>query len=124
MRKILARVIPAALLGLSACKTGPDYQRPAVETPADWRWKVAQPSDHADKGEWWRVFAEPRLDAFQAQAAGQNQDLRAATARVEQARAVARVSRSSAWRICRSCWLPPPEDEADWLPCWPCCPLC
>ena len=94
MRKILARVIPAALLGLSACKTGPDYQRPAVETPADWRWKVAQPSDHADKGEWWRIFAEPRLDAFQAQAAGQNQDLRAATARVEQARAAARISRS------------------------------
>lgn len=76
------------------CKTGPDYERPEVEAPEDWRWKTADPRDHVPKGEWWRVYQDPRLDELEAAAMECNQDLQAALARVEQARATARISQA------------------------------
>jgi multidrug efflux system outer membrane protein len=84
-----------ACLFLGACKTGPEYQRPVVEVPADWRWKVAEPRDAAPRGAWWEVFQDPVLNELQRRAADANQDLRAAVARVEQARATARLAQSS-----------------------------
>jgi multidrug efflux system outer membrane protein len=43
---------------------------------------------------WWDVFTDPALGALEEQALAANQDLRQALARVEQARAMARVSRT------------------------------
>jgi multidrug efflux system outer membrane protein len=63
-------------------------------TPADWRWKIAEPRDAAPKGEWWRVFKDPVLEELESSAVAANQDLRAAVARVDNARAAARISRS------------------------------
>lgn len=85
------------LLSLCACAVGPDYRKPEVQdiTPADWRWKVAEPRDSVPKGEWWTVFRDPVLAGLEASALAANQDLRAAVARVDQARAAARVSRSA-----------------------------
>lgn len=101
-RKVLNRrqfsaATVALLAGLLAtsCKLGPDYQRPKVESPEAWRWKTAEPKDHVPRGEWWKVFNDPALDALQLKAAEDNLDLRAAFQRVEQARATARVSKSS-----------------------------
>lgn len=84
-----------ALLIFAGCRTGDDYQRPEVQVPADWRFKAAEPRDHVPKGEWWRVFRDARLDELQERALAHNQDLRAAAARVEQARAVARIDRAA-----------------------------
>ncbi|MCP5517059.1 MAG: efflux transporter outer membrane subunit [Verrucomicrobiales bacterium] len=78
----------------AGCKTGPDYERPEVETPDAWRWKAAEPRDHVPRGEWWRVYGDPRLDDLEWAAMESNLDLQAALARVDQARAVARISRS------------------------------
>lgn len=84
------------LFVLCSCAVGPDYIRPdaASLTPADWHWKLAEPRDEIPKGEWWKIFEDPVLDALQAGAVADNQNLRAAMARVDEARAVARVSRS------------------------------
>jgi outer membrane protein, multidrug efflux system len=84
----------AAIVLLAGCKVGPDYQRPAVETPTEWRWKAAEPRDHVPRGAWWKVFDDASLNSLQEQAAAGNLELRAAFARVEQARAAARISRS------------------------------
>src|SRR3990172_5057763 len=86
----------AVLLVLCSCAVGPDYRRPDVTdlTPTDWRWKLAEPKDAVPKGEWWKVFNDPVLDELETAAVGGNQTLRAAVARVDQARAVARISRS------------------------------
>ena len=46
------------------------------------------------KGRWWEVFGDPALNELEEQAMAQNQSLKAALARVDQARALARVSRS------------------------------
>lgn len=81
---------------LCSCAVGPDYKRPDVTdlTPADWRWKVAEPKDTVPKGEWWKIFSDPVLDELEASAMAGNQNLRIAVARVDEARAIARLSRS------------------------------
>lgn len=78
----------------AGCRLGPDYQRPVVELPADWRWKPAEPRDTAPRGAWWTVYGEPELDRLEQEVAGGNLGLKAALARVEQARAVARVRKA------------------------------
>ena len=92
MKPLLFLLIFATLL--TGCKVGPDYQRPAVATPSDWRWKTAEPKDHVPRGEWWQVFGDTNLHALEQQAVADNLDLKAAYARVEQARANARISRA------------------------------
>lgn len=99
----LVLVVGLALVG---CSVGPDYQRPVVETPSDWRWKPAEPLDHVPRGEWWRVFDDPRLDELQRAAVQGNLDLQATFHRVDQARAVARVSRAD--------FFPAINASADW----------
>ena len=86
----------ALSLLLTACAVGPNYKKPEVAnlTPADWRWKTAEPRDEIPKGEWWAVFNDPVLARLEAQAVAENQNLRAVVARVDQARAAARLSRS------------------------------
>jgi multidrug efflux system outer membrane protein len=87
-------ILPAILL--AACAVGPDYEAPdaAELAPADWRWKPAEPREAAEKGEWWRLLGDPVLDGLEAAALAQNQDLRSAVARVDAARAAARISKS------------------------------
>ena len=85
------------LFALCACTVGPNYRRPDVSgiTPKDWRWKQAAPGDRIPKGKWWRIFHDPVLDGLEGIAVAGNQDLRAAVARVDEARAAARQSRSA-----------------------------
>ncbi|MGA2557367.1 MAG: efflux transporter outer membrane subunit [Verrucomicrobiota bacterium] len=84
------------LLLAASCSVGPAYQPPvpAQFAPADWRWKPAQPADALPKGDWWNVFHDPVLAGLESNALAANQDLRAAVARVDQARAAARLTRS------------------------------
>ncbi|VVE11929.1 RND transporter [Pandoraea anhela] len=86
---LLAISALSALLG--ACAVGPDYHRPAVSTPPDWKthgyWKLAQPSHAALQPDWWKAFQEPALDALESQALAQSQTLAAAVAHYDQAQA-------------------------------------
>lgn len=92
--------LPFALisLALSSCAVGPNHQKPAIAdiTPAKWKWKSAAPSDDAPKGEWWTVFKDRELNRLESLAVANNNNLRAAMARVDQAMATTRVS-SAAW---------------------------
>jgi multidrug efflux pump len=99
-----AIVFALALAGGSAqagpFTIGPDYKRPANAAPPAYKaaelgdWKEGLPLDHVPKGPWWKIFADPTLDDLEAQGVGANQNLKAAMANVEQARATARVARS------------------------------
>jgi multidrug efflux system outer membrane protein len=82
------------LVCVAGCAVGPDYQRPEVQINEDWRWKTAAPADGAPRGAWWEAFNDPALNALQERAGAENLELKAAFARVEQARANARMSRS------------------------------
>jgi multidrug efflux system outer membrane protein len=63
----------------------------AVELGA---WKEGRPLDNVPRGNWWAVFSDAKLNELESEALGRNQDLKAAVARVDQARATARVARS------------------------------
>jgi multidrug efflux system outer membrane protein len=79
---------------------GPDYAPPNPVLPAQFR-DAGPAIDHAERthtpGEWWRLFHDPALETLEERALAGNQDLRAAVARVEQARAVAGIARGSYW---------------------------
>jgi len=87
------------LLGLAAgCTVGPRYSRPAAVTPAPdaWKtqppWEQAAPKDSIPKGAWWQIFHDPVLDSYEQQLLQANPSLVAARDRLNQARALARVS--------------------------------
>src|SRR5260370_5463640 len=80
--------ISAALLLLSACTVGPDYQRPSAAVPNQYKeagWKVGEPLDAIDRGAWWSVYKDPLLDDLEKQIDISNQNLKAAAAAFEQA---------------------------------------
>jgi outer membrane protein, multidrug efflux system len=84
---------------LSGCAVGPDYKRPALNTPAAYRAASsdvaarAGTNSFADLG-WWEVFQDPQLTTYIHDALTTNWDIKVAAARVLQAEAVARVTRS------------------------------
>ncbi len=95
--RIALAVIAGAVLG--GCTVGPDYRRPEIESPAAYKeagaWKPAQPADTAERGQWWKVFGDPQLDALEAQVEIGNQNLRLAEAQYRQARALVQQARAA-----------------------------
>ncbi len=90
----------ALLIGtLAACSLAPRYKTPTSAPPTDvYReladWKTAQPMDDQVRGQWWSIFQDPELDALEAKVSEANQNLRAAFARLQQARAATRIARA------------------------------
>jgi outer membrane protein, multidrug efflux system len=80
---------------LSSCAVGPDYSRPPVSIPDNYRGIVGAPTaeSFADLP-WFEVFRDPVLQDLTREALGNNYDLRIAAARVEEARAQIGVARS------------------------------
>jgi len=93
MRRLSAA--PLAFVFLAGCAVGPNYKRPEVTTPAQFRAQVspAQAASLADRP-WWEIFDDKTLASLIDEALRNNYDLRAAGWRVEEARAVAGIARS------------------------------
>ena len=91
--------ILTATAALSACMVGPNYVRPPADAPAAFKetqgWKSAQPRDAAIRGSWWEVFGDAQLNALEAQVDVSNQTLKAAEARVREARALVQQARAA-----------------------------
>ena len=106
--KTLAFISVIALAaGLTGCVVGPDYHRPTAlqnqplpkafsdSNPTNQTvWKIAEPSADLPRGQWWRLFNDPELNRLESLALTNNQNLVAAAARLEQARALAAAARS------------------------------
>jgi NodT family efflux transporter outer membrane factor (OMF) lipoprotein len=77
--------------------TDPALPAPPAAPPAGQPsgWKAAAPTDAVPRGEWWKVYADPHLDALEAQVGISNQNLLAAGAQFRAAQAAVRISRSS-----------------------------
>ena len=73
---------------------GPDYVRPAVEQPLSFKSQPTSEEAPLIAPEWWQLYRDPDLDQLIASAQASNQTLRQAVARVDQARALARVAGS------------------------------
>ena len=76
-------ILAATVLALGGCMTGPDYVRPRVSVPEQWRSEYKDARDLADSS-WWEQFQDPVLDDLIRAALAENKDLRIATARVEE----------------------------------------
>ncbi len=88
------------------CSVGPKYQRPAIQGPVAYKesppdsykesqnWKPAQPGDATLRSDWWKLFNDADLNSLEEQVSLSNQNLKAAEARFNQARAVIRINQS------------------------------
>jgi multidrug efflux system outer membrane protein len=81
MRNIL--ISSLLILTLAGCMVGPNYRRPAVETPASWRFEDKQAQETANTA-WWEQFGDPVLNELIQIALKENKDLKIAAARVEE----------------------------------------
>jgi multidrug efflux system outer membrane protein len=79
--KRLALSILVVLL-TAGCAVGPDYRRPAVETPAAWRVEYSYAAEVANT-RWWQQFNDPALNQLIDIALRDNKDLTIAAARVD-----------------------------------------
>jgi multidrug efflux system outer membrane protein len=79
---------------------GPDYKPPTNAVVTAYKaaelgaWKEGHALDGVPKGNWWEVFHDASLDELEGRAIQSNQDLKAVLARLDQARATARVARA------------------------------
>lgn len=93
---------------LTACTApwnrGPQYAKPSTPVPPAFKeagasgiegdWKPSQPSDHLARGKWWEAFQDPALNELEEKTNISNQNIAAAAASVQQARAMIRQARS------------------------------
>ena len=98
-QKTLTHVLIAiAAMQLTGCVVGPKYHQPVVQAPPAYKeigdWKPAQPNDQSLGGSWWMIFQDQQLNALEEQVNVSNQNLKAAAAQYQQARAVLRYYRA------------------------------
>jgi NodT family efflux transporter outer membrane factor (OMF) lipoprotein len=85
---------------LAGCDFAPKYAPPATLTPVVYKeappdagnWQKAEPADALPRGPWWSVFNDPALDQLEQSVASANQDIKAAVARFDEARAAASLA--------------------------------
>jgi multidrug efflux system outer membrane protein len=88
-RKLISAVSSLTLaltLSLAGCadwKVGPDYEKPKVEAPKQWRFGDKEAKDTTNL-EWWRLLGDPELDRLVERSVQGNLDLKIAVASVEQ----------------------------------------
>src|SRR5437016_1646224 len=97
-RAVKWRIFFLLLTCISAFAKGPKYRKPDLTTPRNWQtpapWQQALPLDSLPKGAWWAFFGDAELNQYEQRAMANNQTLRAAIARLDEARATARVTAS------------------------------
>ena len=93
---------------LTGCSIGPDYHRPSAlgtnATPSVYsipasatnsaEWRIATPAPQSPRGPWWGVFQDQELDRLENLSQVNNQELAAAIARFDEARASVNIAKS------------------------------
>ncbi len=83
-----------ALACAGCAPIGPDYVRPELDMPANWKtlpganaslWKIAEPADHQPKDKWWTHFNDITLHQLIERCLDNNNTLQASLARLDQA---------------------------------------
>src|ERR1700755_3098618 len=105
MNRLVPISASIATLLLAGCMVGPQYKRPIAATAPAFKeapqatasdgWKPGQPSEQTLKGDWWRLYQDPQLNALEVQVDAANQTLKAAEANFRSARAAISYARSN-----------------------------
>lgn len=95
MRRIFLGAVLLPVCLLTGCMIGPKYKKPVIVAPPAFRGQegAAQQASIADLP-WWQVFHDETLQGLIKTALANNQDLRVAVSRVEQARQLSVLARS------------------------------
>ena len=95
MKRFLLLAIVVLLTG---CAVGPNYKRPTVNVPTDYRDSMAAQTDAASSlgnEKWWDVYQDPVLVQLVHTALQQNYDVRIAATRVLEAQAQVGITRAN-----------------------------
>ncbi len=98
---------------LTGCTVGPKYHAPVMQAPTAYKespenfqnsdsnagqkpgpWTVAQPQDTQLRGEWWKIFNDPELNALEDQLNINNQNIKLYFQNFMESRALIREARS------------------------------
>jgi multidrug efflux system outer membrane protein len=90
MRRLILYILCLLCAG---CMLGPNYRRPAVDTPQAFRYEVKDAQDTVNTL-WWQQFQDPVLDRLIADALTNNKTVKIAAANVEQAAGLLTQTRS------------------------------
>src|SRR4051794_31215754 len=98
MKRLRPITLLLLLLSLCACTVGPNYKRPAVTLPGQFRGIApdasTQPSAPSfGEMKWWSVFQDQALESLIREALTNSYDLQIAASRVMQARAIVGIRR-------------------------------
>lgn len=98
MRKILL-LFTITFVVLAGCSVGPDYTRPDVTVPADFKelkgWREARPRDQEIRTKWWEAFDDPLLNGLMEQVNVENQSIALAESQYRQALAQVKLARAN-----------------------------
>ncbi|MDO8048848.1 efflux transporter outer membrane subunit [Janthinobacterium sp. SUN211] len=98
-RHLLALGAATAFLLLAGCAVSPTYETPTAAAPQTFKeaagWQPAVPADTLERGPWWTLFGDAQLNQLAEGIDISNQNVAAAIASYEQARALVREQRAS-----------------------------
>jgi NodT family efflux transporter outer membrane factor (OMF) lipoprotein len=103
--RLKAAVGLLAMTGLAACTVGPEFQRPVAALPAHWHTDAREDTaagassaivDGTLDAQWWAVFQDAELTSLINRVTASSLDVKAAAARLAQARAARRVTSADA----------------------------
>ena len=96
MKRSIIYLIILLLIGVSGCMMGPDFQKPAVNTPAEFNYEMTK-TDTVLYHRWWELFQDPQLVTLINTALVNNKDVLIAASRVEEARLVVGYTKADQW---------------------------
>lgn len=84
---------------LSACAVGPDYERPSIESPAQFKenkgWVQTAPLAAPAQEAWWTIFGDETLNSLEPRVTQANQSLRASYYAFQQALSLTDAARAA-----------------------------
>lgn len=92
LSRLLFTVAVSSLL--TGCMVGPNYARPQMPSPEQYRFVETNQAQSLADVPWWEIFNDPPLQGLIREAIANNLDLRAAVAHVSEARARAGIEKS------------------------------
>jgi len=89
------------LAAAASCAVGPNYHRPKVDAAPDYKetadWKPSEPNDALSRGPWWEIYRDDALNQLEVRIDISNQNVKAAAAAFDQARALVAQARAGFW---------------------------
>src|ERR1700722_14097281 len=86
---------------LASCAVGPDYHRPKFDSAGAYKesgdWKPSEPNDVLSRGPWWEIFNDGDLNQLETRIDISNENVKAAAAAFDQARALVSQARAGFW---------------------------